>query len=1280
MNSYSPSLPTGCPAFEVELPRATGAAIIRARDFGFSETNDRNQDAINAALAEAKRVGAGRLELAPGTYRCFDGTGIAIEGFEDFVFDGCGATLVFRRDHAPHDWPAVQLEGAANIEIRDCLRTAVENINMDWDWDSDPLAVWCKCVGKNESDEDNASYADFELDKPHPKYPDHVPVQLLTPMAADKSGARMDGRYGPRAYFGMSLGHAGTKSEWLSPTRLRVWPFVKPDYGHFAEGVDWRFTPTANRSFTKDIDVGGVFTISHAYYGMNGFVLTSNRHLTLRNIDIWACKGMGVETRGMQKFWQLLNVNIRSKPGEKYPCTSSADAHHVSQSLGFGKMVGCEVTMNQDDHFNCHDRTQIAWTRGPRTVEVVNNRGVAYTTFRRGTRIRLRQEDFADTGWIGEIVGIEGNRIVFDRDLPAQTGILFVLADDNFATENFLFKDCRFHDSPWSRGLFNGNNATFEGCTFGPMVGRPLFLLSCYTYNLWCEGFGCANIVVRKCRFENCLDTREELGVCTQIMTQIAFPPAYDPDPLLSPANTEFAKTVEACKASGRRLAPSADAIRDILVEGCTFVNPRGYLWSATNGRNLVFRDNRVIWDNPTCKRLPYAGRVRMEGESDVDCGRHAAPAAPRPFARHMLVGVNYWGSKAGVRMWRSDEWDEASVEQDVAALAATGVEVMRVFPTWCDFQPLVREKAYQGMPGTVLREGTDEEIFDPLWLDPGAMGRFFRLCDFAEKHGVKLMVSLVTGWMSGRLFAPRIVENMNLISDPEAIMWAGRFARAFVRRAKDRDAILAWDLGNECNCMAPVQSQAQAWTWLNAVSSAIRIEDPKRPVVSGMHSQTSNGFGPQWDNANRWNLQTQGELLDILTPHPYPASFRIEANRGPFNSFRNALHPVSQCLFYSAVSGKPAFPQEVGSLGPRMSPEWMAAKGMRQQMFACWQHGLGAYLWWCAFDQLHLGYPPFSSNAMERELGMLRADAARSPKPQALALKEFRALRDSLPFDSLPPHRTDAVCIVSEREEFFHQTFGAFMLSKAAGFDLAFAAADSRPLPDSDFYILPSGSGWGVYSQKTWETLVEKARAGATLLVTRGGDAGYSNWLEVTGLEQTTSHKARSVTFEFEGRTLSFSDAFSAEQKPVDCEVVARDSDGNTAVSVKKLGAGRVIAVNFALEKCIIEQEGEVVDGGFTNELWRIYAYAAREAGVKRLVRRDDPRVVFTEHPLPDGTALVVAVNTRDEPVECPISADGAVGRIWNGTFKDGVLSIRENDGCIFEVMPTKGPQHPRT
>ena len=106
--------PTGCPDFDVELPRATGGAVIRAVDFGFSETNEHNAVALNAALAEARRVRASRLELAPGTYRCFEDicggggrgatalpSGIVIDGFEDFTFDGKGAILVFRRDHAP---------------------------------------------------------------------------------------------------------------------------------------------------------------------------------------------------------------------------------------------------------------------------------------------------------------------------------------------------------------------------------------------------------------------------------------------------------------------------------------------------------------------------------------------------------------------------------------------------------------------------------------------------------------------------------------------------------------------------------------------------------------------------------------------------------------------------------------------------------------------------------------------------------------------------------------------------------------------------------------------------------------------------------------------------------------------------------------------------------------------------------------------------------------------------------------------------------------------------
>ena len=660
--------------------------------------------------------------------------------------------------------------------------------------------------------------------------------------------------------------------------------------------------------------------------------------------------------------------------------------------------------------------------------------------------------------------------------------------------------------------------------------------------------------------------------------------------------------------------------------------------------------------------------------------------AGPRGFA----VGCNYWGSKAGIRMWRADEWDAASIAADLDALAAHGVEMLRVFPTWCDFQPLSRYFGYAGIPLGFVQDGTDRRIVDPLWLEPGAVARFRDFAAMAEARGMRLMVSLVTGWMSGRLFVPRMVEGLDLLNNPAALMWEGRFARAFVRATRDLPAIAAWDLGNEFNCMGKIASAEHAWLWIHTIASAVRLEDPTRPVASGMQDLTTNAFGPQYEKRRDWSLQMHGELLDILTPHPYPVSAPVPASRGPFNSFRGAMHPVAMCLLQEAVSGKPAFPQEVGSLGPRTCPERVAAAGMRQQLFASWQHGLPAYLWWCAFDQTELRYPPFDDNAMERELGILGAD--RAPKPQALALKAFRAFRDSLPFASLPPRRADGVCLVSEREDFWPQIFGAAMLAKAAGIDLRFIGADSFPLPDASFYVLPSGTGVRTWSQETWEALLDHVRDGATLLATLGEGAGLSGWTAATGLERTTWKEARPIGFAFEGARLSARDTSTTVMEPAPegggavCEVLARDENGNVAVSRSRLGRGTILFVNFALEKAVAEgSAANVVDGDFTNELWRLYAWAAREAGVRRLVAKTDPRLVLTEHQsLLSSTccraaggsesadfphsALVCALNTRPEESTFALDIAGSVGRVWNGSFENGSLRIRGNDGCVFE------------
>ena len=73
----------------------------------------------------------------------------------------------------------------------------------------------------------------------------------------------------------------------------------------------------------------------------------------------------------------------------------------------------------------------------------------------------------------------------------------------------------------------------------------------------------------------------------------------------------------------------------------------------------------------------------------------NAAPAAPSALKNPLssgevfYTGCNYWASNAGMYMWR--RWDPKAVEKDIAELSRNGVNIMRVFPLWPDFQPLTR-------------------------------------------------------------------------------------------------------------------------------------------------------------------------------------------------------------------------------------------------------------------------------------------------------------------------------------------------------------------------------------------------------------------------------------------------------------------------------------------------------------------------------------------------------------------------------------------------------------
>ncbi|MBQ6247835.1 MAG: beta-mannanase [Kiritimatiellae bacterium] len=630
-----------------------------------------------------------------------------------------------------------------------------------------------------------------------------------------------------------------------------------------------------------------------------------------------------------------------------------------------------------------------------------------------------------------------------------------------------------------------------------------------------------------------------------------------------------------------------------------------------------------------------------------------------RPFpGTRFSVGCNYWASHAGMMMWR--RWDAERVARDLDSLSENGLSVLRVFPLWPDFQPLTAQ--YGGGGQFRAWAQNDGPLQNPECVAPEMVRRFRDFCDMAEARGLRLVVGILTGWMSGRLFVPPAIERRELLTDPVARMWEVRFVRRFIRETRDRPAIVAWDVGNECNCMGRA-SREEAWTWLHEITAAIRVEDPSRPVVGGMHSLGS-------DARAAWNLRDHGELVDLLTTHPYPL-WTPHMNHEPFDTLRNGVHAAAQSLLYAGVSGRPCFPEEAGDMGRNVCSEARAAGSVRAALFTSWACGLRAFLWWCAFDQGHLDFPPYAWTALEGELGLFDKDFR--TKPVLAEMRDFATFLKGFPFAELPPRRVDAVCLASENEDAVAASLGAFALARQAGFDLSFAGAEGE-WPESDFYILPSGEGYDTYSVTAWRRVLDKVAGGATLLVTKGGKMALADFRAATGNEIDFSAQDTPSDVGFElaahpGRTICARSPSTVRIVPRESRVLGATADGDAMMTVADYGKGRVVFVNAPIEREAFLRGG-AFSGEDPNPLYLAYREAAKLAGVRRVVEKGDcPCVGITEHPAEEGSTVIVAVNHEPRAVECPVSICGRIGRVWLGAPVDGALALPPHGIAVFEV-----------
>ena len=617
--------------------------------------------------------------------------------------------------------------------------------------------------------------------------------------------------------------------------------------------------------------------------------------------------------------------------------------------------------------------------------------------------------------------------------------------------------------------------------------------------------------------------------------------------------------------------------------------------------------------------------------------------------------------------MWRN--WDVETVEQDLKQLAEKGMQVLRVFPLWPDFQPITRLGDGRSYEYRFGEQPLPDDEAGRAGVSQEAIEEFRIFSNLAHQYGLKLIVGLITGWMSGRLFVPPALEGMNVLTDPEAIVWQVRFVRYFVSTFKDHPAILAWDLGNECNCMAKVPSRAAAMSWTATITNTIRAEDQTRPVVSGMHSLLPG-------REAKWAIQDQGEMTDLLTTHPYPI-FTPHCDQDPVNTMRSCLHATAESRMYADIGGKPCLAEELGVLGPMICSEEIAADYVRTQLYSLWAHDCHGLLWWCAYDQSHLEHAPYDWVALERELGLFRPD--RTPKPVLEEMQNFRAFISSLPATSLPQRMTEAVCILTEGQDQWGAAYASFVLAKQAGFDLEFQYAD-QPLRESQLYLMPSVSGLSSFSRRFWLSLMEKVKHGSTLYLSYH-DGFLSSFEEFFGAEILTRQRTvepveMTVTELADKPVLKVEPPIKLSLRPTRAKVWAHDSDGHPMMTEHYIERGRTLFLSVPIETELSNTSGAFY-GTQAQPFWKIYRKIATPAMMFRGISLEHPLIGVTEHPIIQTIRRVIMM-INYSPEAQSVTPVIRQGWLLDGVFRGKVetsgqrklqVDIPPNDAVVFTL-----------
>lgn len=441
-----------------------------------------------------------------------------------------------------------QTSGGAGMQIKKCNRAVFRNFNMDWDWTIDPLAS----VGRVTALARDSSYFETRFEGPAPLDPKRwVTMNPLDEKLLAPGAGKELGGFTP------------TRIESLDPQTVRVW-------------LPHPVAPV----------VGQLYLLRHHIYDKHCILMNGNAHLSLQEVTIFSFPGIGFLVTGDQHHFELLHCRISYPKNQRRCITTTSDGFHVDQSQGFIKLEDCDFGYTGDDTVNIHVNIHM----GVRQVDghTLVAMGIVdwRCPFSAGDPVEIRNGDYSPTGFTGKLKSANWDSkanqttLVFEQELPKRVAPDSMLFNHRFSSGNFIVRNCYFHENRARGILANTSDGLIEGNRFFHNQFAALHLIA-EVNSSWAEGFGAQNIVVRDNEFRTVNPSGATDAAAVYVSADVNGSPARYP------------------------------LLKDLLLEGNTFLELPGPAITAASFENLVIRGNHIVDLGPAAATM--RGGIRAE-------------------------------------------------------------------------------------------------------------------------------------------------------------------------------------------------------------------------------------------------------------------------------------------------------------------------------------------------------------------------------------------------------------------------------------------------------------------------------------------------------------------------------------------------------------------------------------------------------------------------------------------------------------------------------------------